>query len=76
MPFSRLDEASTTPVVAEGVEHNAQLEFLSMEGCAQAQGYLFTRPVAAESALMIAHQIAVPVWDANDYGKSVQTMSI
>lgn len=35
-------------VVAEGVEHTAQLEFLRQKGCALIQGYLTGRPVAAE----------------------------
>jgi EAL domain-containing protein (putative c-di-GMP-specific phosphodiesterase class I) len=33
-------------VVAEGVETEAQLAALRREGCGQAQGYLFSRPVA------------------------------
>ena len=33
------------PVLAEGVENEAQRSFLDSEACAQAQGYLFGRPV-------------------------------
>jgi diguanylate cyclase (GGDEF)-like protein len=33
------------PVVAEGVETQAQLEFLSREACAEVQGYLLGRPL-------------------------------
>lgn len=35
-------------VIAEGVETQAQFEFLKKEGCHLAQGYLFSRPVPAE----------------------------
>ncbi len=34
-------------VVAEGVEHPRQLEFLSENGCDEAQGYLFSPPIDA-----------------------------
>lgn len=37
-------------VVAEGVESQAQREFLAAIGCRFAQGYLFGRPVPAEEA--------------------------
>lgn len=37
-------------VVAEGVETEAQLEFLQRVGCDQIQGYLSGRPADADSA--------------------------
>ena len=35
-------------VVAEGVETEEQLTLLAAQGCEIAQGYLFSKPVAAE----------------------------
>jgi diguanylate cyclase (GGDEF)-like protein/PAS domain S-box-containing protein len=45
-------------VVAEGVEQRQQLRFLAENGCDNAQGYLFSRPVpAAEMARMAGAQV-------------------
>ena len=41
-----LGESLDIPVLAEGIETEAQWQFLSREGCAKGQGYLFARPVA------------------------------
>jgi len=37
--------------IAEGIETDAEAEFLRVEGCDQGQGYLFSRPVPAEELL-------------------------
>ncbi len=47
--------------IAEGVETQAQLAFLSAEGCREGQGYLFGRPVCADemqNVLMSAQSAA------------------
>jgi predicted signal transduction protein with EAL and GGDEF domain len=42
--------AARTTVAAEGVETEAQANFLLSTGCAYGQGYYFSRPVNAERA--------------------------
>ena len=53
-------------VVAEGVETEAQSDFLSRHGCDCAQGFLFSRPVEPQviSELLQRHAAAGPVWPA------------
>ena len=41
-----LGQSLGIPVLAEGIETEAQWQFLAREGCAKGQGYLFARPVA------------------------------
>jgi len=43
----RLGQALGTKVIAEGVEHARQLEFLRRRRCAEVQGYLFGKPLPA-----------------------------
>jgi EAL domain-containing protein (putative c-di-GMP-specific phosphodiesterase class I) len=48
--------------IAEGVETQAQLAFLSAAGCREGQGYLFGRPVGADemqNVLISAQSAAV-----------------
>ncbi|WP_182440198.1 EAL domain-containing protein [Colwellia sp. RSH04] len=46
-------------VVAEGVETNSQLDFLSTLGCEQLQGYLYSKPLAEDKfqRYLLSHQI-------------------
>ncbi len=46
-------------VVAEGVENNKQLTFLSSLGCEQLQGYLYSKPLATDKfqQYLLSHQI-------------------
>jgi diguanylate cyclase (GGDEF)-like protein/PAS domain S-box-containing protein len=47
-------------VVAEGVEVNAQLEYLKQLGCHSMQGYLFSRPVPADEFAQLAQTADMP----------------
>jgi diguanylate cyclase (GGDEF)-like protein len=48
-------------LVAEGVEHQWQAEYVSARHCTELQGYLFSRPVAAEAVpAALAQPYAVP----------------
>lgn len=49
-------------LIAEGVEHTAQLEYLRALGCHEMQGYLFSRPLEAGQARRLIANGACP-WD-------------
>ncbi len=54
-------------VLAEGVETNGQLEFFKQLGCDRIQGYLFSRPLTADSfeSLFVEHS-ANPTWSSEE----------
>jgi EAL domain-containing protein (putative c-di-GMP-specific phosphodiesterase class I) len=52
----RLAKELGIEVIAEGVETEAQANFLLSAGCAYAQGYYFSRPVNAERATELLQQ--------------------
>ncbi len=47
-------------VVAEGVENQAQLEFLREQGCDQIQGYVFSKPVPAGAFASLLESVTCP----------------
>jgi len=46
----RIGDSLKLAVVAEGVENDAQRQFLLSQGCHMGQGYLFSRPLDADAA--------------------------
>jgi EAL domain-containing protein (putative c-di-GMP-specific phosphodiesterase class I) len=48
------------PVLAEGVETSAELQFLQDEMCDEVQGYLLGRPAAISSFRHLTHADGVP----------------
>lgn len=59
-------------VIAEGVETDAQLEFLRSHNCDMAQGYLFGRPMPASELVRILEKNSMHYKISNDK-KSVST---
>jgi EAL domain-containing protein (putative c-di-GMP-specific phosphodiesterase class I) len=55
-----LGRALNLPIVAEGVETAAELDFLERELCSEAQGYLLGRPANIEGFRQLTHGIDVP----------------
>jgi diguanylate cyclase len=55
-----LGKALNLPVLAEGVETAAELEFLKSEDCTEVQGYLLGRPASIESLRDLTHDDESP----------------
>ncbi|MOA50961.1 Phytochrome-like protein cph2 [compost metagenome] len=53
------------PVVAEGVEDQAQLEYLRSQGCDYGQGYLFSKPLPLDRLirLVLSRKAVAPTLD-------------
>ncbi|AYC34928.1 EAL domain-containing protein [Pseudomonas cavernae] len=49
-------------VVAEGVETQAQMDFLKAQGCDEIQGYLISRPVEAQVFAQLLKEQAAALW--------------
>ena len=47
-------------VIAEGVEHEEQRQYLADHGCDYFQGFLFSRPVPQEEALELVRITNLP----------------
>jgi EAL domain-containing protein (putative c-di-GMP-specific phosphodiesterase class I) len=48
-------------IVAEGVEHPSELEFLREQGCFIIQGYIYSQPVPAAEARKVLGAVIHPV---------------
>ena len=59
-----LGESLGMPVLAEGIETEAQWQFLAREGCAKGQGYLFAKPVSLAQLPAVIEAAARFVRDA------------
>ncbi len=56
---SRLSQALNTPMIAEGVEEKAQLDFLLDIGCHNLQGYYYSKPVPFEEFLKLLQKYEI-----------------
>jgi EAL domain-containing protein (putative c-di-GMP-specific phosphodiesterase class I) len=64
--ISGLGRALGLVVTAEGVETQSQLDLVRAEGCAEMQGFLFSRPIPArEFRVLLGGQPVIAVVEAN-----------
>ena len=59
MPWLGLGSSLEMATTAEGVETAEQLECLRMEGCTEAQGFLFSKPRPASEVQAILSSLGV-----------------
>jgi len=53
----RLADSLGMKTLAEGVETNRQFAILRHEGCVEAQGYLFSRPVSGDQVVQLHESV-------------------
>lgn len=70
-----LGRALGLDVTAEGVETQAQADFLSRRGCEMAQGYLFSKPVSAARATVLLRRQALARHDSRRARVAVKVAS-
>ncbi len=66
-----MGKALNIRVIAEGVETPEQLRFLKEHGCVEFQGYLFSRPMAANALTELIHN-ATPGAYTHSYARMIQ----
>ena len=66
-----MGKALNIRVIAEGVETQEQLDFLMERGCHEFQGYLFSRPMAADALTEMLHT-GTPGAYTHRYARSLQ----
>jgi EAL domain-containing protein (putative c-di-GMP-specific phosphodiesterase class I) len=69
-----MGKALNIRVIAEGVETQEQLNFLKEHGCFEFQGYLFSRPMAANALTEMIHT-ASPGAYTHRYARTIHTPS-
>jgi len=70
-----MGKALNIRVVAEGVETQEQLNFLKEHGCYEFQGYLFSRPMAANALTEMIHT-ASPGAYTHHYARKIHSVSL
>jgi diguanylate cyclase (GGDEF)-like protein/PAS domain S-box-containing protein len=68
-----MGKALNIRVIAEGVETPEQLRFLKEHGCVEFQGYLFSRPMAANALTEMIHN-ASPGAYTHRYARTIQAV--
>ncbi len=58
--ITRAAQTFSLRVIAEGIETEAQLARVRADGCEEAQGYLFSRPLTPEDAELLSPQLIPP----------------
>ena len=69
-----MGKALNIRVIAEGVETQEQLNFLKEHGCYEFQGYLFSRPMAANALTEMIHT-ASPGAYTHRYARTIQAVA-